>query len=145
MGGSVAKFVLLLLFREKLNENLIIPDLPLAWGILIKLLFSLFPSFLQKLQIIVQLVEIFCGCLDSNRKSLVLEATTLPTEPQPLPVNYCFNYGSWTQRSELTVSFKNTCSIIMLLQPGEKKQTAAAGNRTGDLSVKSKPITSAAQ
>ena len=40
MGGSVAKFVLLLIFGEKLNENLIIPDFPLAWAILIKLLFS---------------------------------------------------------------------------------------------------------
>ena len=26
----------------------------------------------------------FCGCLDSNRGSLMLEATALPTEPQPL-------------------------------------------------------------
>ena len=26
-----------------------------------------------------------CRCLDSNRGSLVLEATALPTEPQPLP------------------------------------------------------------
>ena len=29
----------------------------------------------------------FCRCWDSNRRSLVSEATTLPTVPQPLPNN----------------------------------------------------------
>ena len=29
----------------------------------------------------------FCRWLDSNREPLVSEVTTLPTEPQPLPVD----------------------------------------------------------
>ena len=34
----------------------------------------------------IQLLENkICRCLDSNYRSLVLEVTTLPTEPQPLP------------------------------------------------------------
>ena len=42
-------------------------------------LFSLFSSFQHKCSLKV------CQCLDSNHGSLVSEATTLPTEPQPLP------------------------------------------------------------
>ena len=42
--------------------------------------FSLFSSFLLYSWLIK-----LCRCLDSNRGSLVSEATALPTEPQPLP------------------------------------------------------------
>ena len=31
------------------------------------------------------LIMKFCGCLKSNHGPLILEATALPTEPQPLP------------------------------------------------------------
>ena len=32
-----------------------------------------------------------CRCSDSNRGSLVSEATALPTEPPPLPQKHCYN------------------------------------------------------
>ena len=44
-------------------------------------LFSLFSSFQNSKQIFNK----FCQRLDSNHGPLVLEATALPTEPQPLP------------------------------------------------------------
>ena len=37
----------------------------------------------------VQLVDKVCRCWDSNRGSLVSEATALPTEPPPLPIHLC--------------------------------------------------------
>ena len=39
----------------------------------------------------------FCQCWDSNCRSLVSEATTLPTEPQPLPkyIVYFYSHDNW--------------------------------------------------
>ena len=45
------------------------------------LYFRLFNTANSKLNIPYRI----CWCLDSNRGPLVFEATTLPTEPQPLP------------------------------------------------------------
>ena len=47
---------------------------------------SLFFSLFNLNFTILQLVDKICLCWDSNHGSLVLDATTLPTEPQPLPV-----------------------------------------------------------
>ena len=50
-------------------------------------LFSLFSSFQYTIDSkqMFNIYIIFCQWLDSNRGPLVLEATPLPTEPQPLP------------------------------------------------------------
>ena len=44
----------------------------------------------------VQYVNFFCQWLDSNQGPLVSEATALPTEPQPLPIQICWIGISFT-------------------------------------------------
>ena len=51
-------------------------------------IFLYFRLFLFYNRQIIWLIK-FCGRQDSNRGSLVSDATTLPTEPQPLPQEMC--------------------------------------------------------
>ena len=53
--------------------------------------FSVFSSF-QYILLIQLIVNKICRWLDSKSESMVLEATTLPTEPQPPPpiVSYIY-------------------------------------------------------
>ena len=49
---------------------------------------SFFFIFVFSIQLTVNVQNKFCQWLDSNRGPLELEATTLPTNPQPLPLYY---------------------------------------------------------
>ena len=49
-----------------------------------------------------QLFNKFCRWLDSNRRPLVLEATALPTEPQPLPQIEIFTHFEYIFRLFIT-------------------------------------------
>ena len=43
----------------------------------------------------------FCRWLDSNRRPLVVEATALPTQPQPLPFQQDFYLAIPSQRGQV--------------------------------------------
>ena len=50
-------------------------------------LFSLFPHLQYRCNAVASIKN--CQRLDSNRRSLVVEVTALPSEPQPLPKKEC--------------------------------------------------------
>ena len=60
----------------------------------------------------------FCQTLDSNRGPLVLEATALPTEPQPLPkIDFYFSVATIPPFNNNTIWYENIISIVKLILP----------------------------
>ena len=57
-----------------------------------------------------------CRCLDSNRGPLELEATTLPTEPQPLPKLLYLLLTKASQLFRLGVNFTDDELNEMILE-----------------------------
>ena len=61
--------------------------------------FSLFSSFQYTVDSKQMFnINFFCWWLDSNRGPLVLEATPLPAEPQPLPLSMIFSLDPRSKR-----------------------------------------------
>ena len=86
-----SSFDLLLLLKEKVCSSLClkprVAHMKSFLETILGLIFSLFSWFQYSL-----ILNKVLRWLDSNRRSLVLEATALPTEPQPLPspMTSCF-------------------------------------------------------
>ena len=67
------------------------------------LYFCLFNTVDSKQMFYIKVIKVVCRWLDSNRRSLVWEATALPTEPQPLPFLLSWTGGEFTVAAALVI------------------------------------------
>ena len=84
---------------------------------------------------VIMFIIKFCWCLDTNDRPLESEATTLPTEPQPLPNLLIFvqvkNFGVFWPTFELlsTVSRRSTSGFDHFRRPPVRLRWTAAWSR----------------
>ena len=84
---------------------------------------------------VIMFIIKFCWCLDTNGRPLESEATTLPTEPQPLPNLLIFvqvkNFGVFWPTFELlsTVSRRSTSGFDHFRRPPVRLRWTAAWSR----------------
>ena len=70
----------------------------------------------------------YCLCVDSNRKPLASEATSQPTEPQPLALD-SYVKQDWERvcHNVLSTIYLLKCSTIRQVQPPPKKKVPKDG------------------
>ena len=87
----------------------------------------------------------FCRWLDSNHRPLVSEATTLPTESQPLPVMFMFTLEAWQWWRTLTETVlllgRQFTRTDFPIRTNRRRRTTAAVRRRSNNSNSSRSTT----
>ena len=100
-------------------------------------IFSLFSSF-QCVQL-TESIQKICWWLDSNRRSPVLEASALPTEPQPLPPLKIISVSSTNHPNR--ISFIQICLALTKLERFEFQLICLSVRETRQLSAETILVT----